>query len=235
MLFAAILISNVILAQRQTNTFNNKDKAQQYNNTGSGKQTINNYFYFTINNKYDSHLSSKDNAINATRGFFKTVKIDASSTAWLMFGQMLMSGAVHGDIGFGSDPISPILVKKINGKLNISAIIRDSKGDEIASISGNNWEITNSQNIEYNNDSKGLEIMTGKRVIFQLNIVKDTVICYGMFCSENGTCLYADSTGNLYSPIKNTALTQRFILPPSLIIKPLFKYPRFKYLGVRNK
>ena len=234
-LFALLPITNRIFAQQKQNTFNNKDKAQQNNNTGSGKQSINNYSYFTINNNNNNRLSSKDNAINATTGFFKTVKIDRTSNGWLKFGGVLMTKVVHGNIGFGSDPISPILVKKLNSKLNISAIIRDSNGDEIASISGNTWQITNSQNIQYNNDSKGLEIITGRRVIFQLNIVKDTVICYGMFCSEEGICIYADSTGNVYTPIKNIRLTQRFVLPPGLIIRPLFKYPRFKYLGVRDK
>jgi len=201
-------------------------------NNVKGNQTINNYYY-TINNNYNSRLSGKDNAINATRGFFKRIKDTTSHPPFVKFGGFAGHSNQH-IIVFGDNPVDPINVNKVKGQIKIDVVLRDSNGDEYARIDGDSWEISNINNIEYNNDSSAFEIRSGKRVLFQIEIIKDTVFCYGMLCSENGSCIYGYQDSHVATPVSPIKPSQRFVLPPDLILQPIFRYPRFEYLGVRD-
>ncbi len=231
-IFVMLLITKLTFPQ-QRKTFISKDSSKQYNNTGSGQQVINNNYY-TMNNNYNYQLTPKENAINATRGFFKKRKDTSSKSPVIVLGTETFHD-VYIDAGSRSEPKEQINAYRVKGQILINAVIRDSKGDEVAHITGNTWEITNTQSIEYNNDENGLEIRSGKDVIFQINITKDTVFCYGMLCNDKGQCSYYAPNEPFTTPFKIQDATQRFVLPDDYDIPPLFEYPRFENLGVRAK
>ncbi|MBC7391041.1 MAG: hypothetical protein H7329_17680 [Opitutaceae bacterium] len=136
---------------------------------------------------------------------------------------------------FGGEPVHVLRVMRHNKQYQVSIRIRDSKGDEIANVLGRTWQITNTDAIEYNNDDSGFEIRTSGRVIFQLDIRNSVVHCNGMFCTGNGSCNFIMPASPIsWPPIKREG-PQRFNLPNEFVIKPLFMYPRSKFLGVRYK
>jgi hypothetical protein len=53
-----------------------------------------------------------------------------------------------------------------------------------------------------------------------------------MICSESGSGMFCyKGVTNWFNKLSGT---QRFIVPPDVDIKPIFKYPRRDYLGVRD-
>lgn len=197
-------------------------------NNAQGKQVIN---YYTINNFNNRKAASKERSVLDTRGYFKLIKDMTAPQPYIRLGGMISHNNKQ-SFSLQNDPLAPVDARRVAGLMKIEAIIRDSKGDEFARITGDTWEISNTQNIEYNNDASGFEIRTGKRVIFQMNIVKDTVSVNGMICSEYGACMFCNQGTTFMGPKYQE--TQRFILPSNFIVQPLFKYPRFQYLGVRE-
>lgn len=192
-----------------------------------GNPTINIY-YTTPPTKGEK----RQKQIDATVGYFSKIKDTTSSFPFFRIGSNTSMGNSEGDISI-AEPIDPIRVVKRKGQILIFATVRDSKGDPLARLSGNSWEISNKAGIEYNNDGSGFEITAGERVVFQINIIKDTVFYYGMMCGENGQCTYLGPRLP-YIPVRKMQGTQRFILPNDFLLTPLFKYPRYKYLGVRE-
>lgn len=177
--------------------------------------------------------NDREKRITAIHGTFKDLKMYANKPTLIIGGSergIKFQNNEH-DISFG-EPIDPIKLTKTKGEIYLNAFIRDSKGDPIAMLFERGWEIINTEGIEYNNDETAFEIISGGRVIFQIQLSRDTVYCYGMICSEGGRCLFSDPKNGVV-PLPKLQGTQRFILPTDFILPPLFKYPRFQYLGVR--
>lgn len=129
----------------------------------------------------------------------------------------------------------PIDAYPKNGQLSLYADIRDSKGDMIASIRGREWKIDNDIGIDYNNDDSAFEVVTSDdRVVFQIVLKRDTVLCNGMICSEYGRCIFFDDGKGMYQDTSSKPLPQRFVLPVDYDRPSIFKYPRYRYLHVRN-
>jgi len=133
---------------------------------------------------------------------------------------------------FNNTQKDPVTITVENDQIQIEAYIRDSKGDSYAEIHGRTWEITNSGNIDYNNDKTAFEIMYAGRVLFQIELKPDTVSYKGLICSDYGQCQFYDDSGFSVMQGKDPG-TQRFILPYNYNLDPIFKYPRFQYLGRR--
>jgi len=212
-----------------------KDYKNDYSNKRFGKAFLVLRLVFICLTGYyvveDFIEGRREKEIVALRGQFGNQKDAISEYPTLRLGGINSTGNVHA-VTFG-DVVDPINISKEENQIQLNAYIRDSKGDPYATIIGRNWEITNPVGIEYNNDECGLEIMTGGRVIFQLDLVEDTAIVNGMICSQygNGFFMY----NHLTSGFPKLNGTQRFILPADIDITPIFKYPRVSFLGVRAK
>jgi hypothetical protein len=184
--------------------------------------------YFVISELINNE---KEKKISATHGEFGDQKDANSSFPVLTIGGASGAGNVH-NLTFAGDPVDPINIKEENGQISLSANIRDSKGDIYAIISGRTWEVNNLNSIDYNNDDSAFEIITGGRVVFQVDLKINHAIVNGMICSESGFCTFGYQEKLDILPKQEG--TQRFILPSQIDIKPIFKYPRSKYLGVRE-
>lgn len=174
--------------------------------------------------------NQRENKIAALRGDFGNQKDSESRFPTLKIGSSIFNNNGAGDFTFGT-PVPPIKIATANEQLLVFADIRDSKGDVFASISGRTWEIKDPANIEYNNDETAFEIISGGRVVFQIQLKKDTVLYNGLLCSESGGCYYINNA--VMMRMGKVEGTQRFILPADLDIAPIFRYPRYRNLGVR--
>lgn len=179
--------------------------------------------------EYSSQKSQK--AILATNGKFKSLKMSID-TPVLSFGNHDFFGNEK-NFDFGG-PVEPMKLEKVNNEIYLNGHIRDSKGDVIANLFERGWEVTNTNGIDYNNDKTAFEIVTGGRVVFQIRLTRDTVYYNGMLCDEGGWCIFLDPISG-FTTLPKLQGTQRFILPNDFLLKPIFKYPRFRYCGVREK
>src|SRR6266536_458806 len=183
--------------------------------------------------------------INATHGEFGKQK-----DAFIKSPIMVLGNNINQDVGnhFGEDsnlhsfyPIGfgeylrPMEIWTENNQIMINAYIKDSKGDMVATIIDRVWDISDrSGDIDYNNDDSAFEVVSkDDRVIFQIELKKDKVYLNGIVCSEKGNCTYFDrKKGWIINSTPNAR--QRFIFPNQELSKPLFKYPRYQYLSIRD-
>jgi hypothetical protein len=176
-----------------------------------------------------------DEKVNAKIGNFGKQKDCLIQNPVIVAGKMVMENNAYFGIGVNGLNVNPLNVEQKNKQLSIIAYIRDSKGDMIATIAGRTWEIVNSQGIDYNNDDSAFEIVTlDGRLIFQIQLQTNVIICQGMICSEYGYCVFLDNINGVFYPGKKSDAPQRFVLPERSVTETIFKYPRYKYLGVRN-
>jgi hypothetical protein len=122
-----------------------------------------------------------------------------------------------------------------NGKLVINAVCRDLSGKVIAKIIQNEWTLY-SNDYEYNNDDNAFELVIKgeQQAIFQIDLQKDVVHVAGLFVDESadGFFICENPKGDdalIITMDKNSPKGQ--FVP----IKPIFKYPRERYLGIRVK
>jgi hypothetical protein len=138
-----------------------------------------------------------------------------------------------------------------NGILQVNAIIRDAETEVIAVISENTWKIFD-DNYEYNNDECAFELVTkgDRSVVMHIQFEKGRVFMEGHFSSEKESAFIYPAPNAVVDgkPIGDQVLMllQDSAEPYSEeyrksvkdhlkknLIKPIFKYPREKYLGVR--
>lgn len=175
--------------------------------------------------------SKTKDLIDAKHGQFGAQKDAMHPFPFMILGGMGSFGNIH-VLTFMDNRIDPINIATKDQQIQLVAYIRDSKGDVYATLHERTWEITNPNNIEYNNDDSALEITTGGRVVFQIFLKVDTVFVNGMICDESGNGIFCYN--KMTETFGKLTGTQRFILPFDVDIKPIFKYPRFEYLGIRN-
>lgn len=143
----------------------------------------------------------------------------------------------HG-IPFSIDDEIPLRVYINNNRLNVYAIIRSPKGEPVAVINDNTWTLF-SDEYEYNNDKSGFELVTKgeRKVYFQIQIKHNMeVVVIGNLLHKDGFGLKIDE--NVENEQGGTIMRKVMEFSPEfdyqLKAKPIFKYPRGKYLGVRN-
>ena len=142
-----------------------------------------------------------------------------------------------GVVDFGGYPnLLKLYVK--NQRLVINMIIRDTSGNPIIAIYQNTWTIYQN-GYEYNYDNHAIEIVTkGERKVFcSVELRKGTVHLLGAFISPPddtlrkkglvGLYLFEEEKYSIVAPIYHLNLYG------NEKVKPLFKYPKEKYLGVR--
>jgi hypothetical protein len=110
-----------------------------------------------------------------------------------------------------------------DGKLVVSATIRDTSKAHVAIIEDNIWKVYDRDKFEYNNDDAGFEVITNgdRKVLFQINLIGDTAVFRGLLMSDSVGLYFLDSLGH------SAAL--KIILPSKAKIpntKRIFKYPR---------
>ncbi|MGD0710433.1 MAG: hypothetical protein ABR968_04570 [Bacteroidales bacterium] len=133
----------------------------------------------------------------------------------------------------------PIKVYVKNNKLFVSTIIRDRKGDIVAALYENEWEMVKKE-YDYNNDETAFEVVTkgDRKVYFHIELKNGIACIVGLLLNENGRGVYICNNmthgviGSLIVTVAQDSGNYHFRLPDN--IKPIFKYPRAKYFGVRE-
>lgn len=126
----------------------------------------------------------------------------------------------------GNQPL--ISMNLENGKLSISAIIRDLNGQIIAELVNNEWQINEHNMFDRNYNDSAIEVKdkTGK-VVLQAAHFGDTIFFAGILHCKNGR------TVSLHPIQKGEAVME--LIPPGkesdYQINPIFKYPSDRYFG----
>lgn len=138
----------------------------------------------------------------------------------------------HGEVKWqmGNETLFRLYVK--NNKLIFYGIIRDKDGEVIAGVYDNEWEIFKT-GYEYNSDDHGFEVVVaGERTVFFQIDLKDSIAhISGFIFNNDGNGIYVCAAPNGGSFL--TTLKKDEYFEPTYI-KPIFKYPREKYLGLRD-
>jgi hypothetical protein len=141
------------------------------------------------------------------------------------------------------NPIMKIYAK--DNKVYINAILSDYKRNIIAVISDNTWKIFD-DNYEYNNDDNAFEIVTkgDRKVFMHVEFKNGYAYIQGFFMAEKtGVYIALDDNNDPFMNViygaknKRNDDQARDIYLLNMLdnkIKPIFKYPREKYLGIRN-
>src|ERR1035437_1776419 len=139
----------------------------------------------------------------------------------------------NGVLGINNLDLLKLFIK--NDKLYIDVVIRDSNGEPILAIYENEWEKYN-DSYEFNNDVRAVELVTKgeRKVFFHVELIKGSARIEGVLLTENKDGIYIfDKDTTAYGAGFTIFENGRYKLLNSDIIKPLFKYPRDKYLGLR--
>ena len=128
-------------------------------------------------------------------------------------------------IAFGSDKID---VWTEEGKLKVSATVRDKDGKIIAIIKGNEWTVPpQAQIVDKNFDDNAFEVIDAyNRVVMQVSMVGECALLSGVFYKEDGSAAIVANGGVYIAPPGESI--------PYDILKPIFLYPSDRHLGERN-
>jgi hypothetical protein len=117
----------------------------------------------------------------------------------------------------------------VDGKLVVSAEVRDETGNVIAVLSDNEWKVNPSRSFDRNYTADSLEVVNQKnQVVFQLQMLPSSLRLQARFFDRDGNEVIIrslpDGTGQIV------------VRPPSnpgedAPITPLFKYPSDQHLG----
>ncbi len=132
-----------------------------------------------------------------------------------------------------------------NSELFLNIVIRNEKGEIIATIDGHTWKMYKG-GYDYNNDDKGFEIVTpDKRVVFQIFLRENIVVIRGLLMFDDKSGLYIEDAPkeghknkldleNGYTVIALPVRTEKvqFAIPTQ--VPKLSKYPRETNYGVRD-
>jgi hypothetical protein len=129
---------------------------------------------------------------------------------------------------FLKDGDSPIFSMRLkDGKLLVTTTIRDSKGDIIAELQDNEWQVNKANIFDRNYTDDALEVrdQSGK-VTLQVVHFGDTIHLAGIFRCRSGW-------SNIFCPVPEGAVID--IKPPDVepehSIKPIFEYPSERHFG----
>lgn len=136
------------------------------------------------------------------------------------------------DSEWGRFDVNPVQDWCAEDQIHMNVTIRNSIGDEIGNIKGRDWEITDRAGIDYNNDDSAFEIISANKVVFQMQIKRDTIIVKGMVATAVGYPIYFDNNGHRSLPPFGGM--QRYLIPEGVSVSKIFKYPRRNNLGERN-
>ena len=193
--------------------------------------------YFTI---YDFNEQTQEGRIKSTFGEIKSKKESKMDDLSL---RVRGTGVI-----FNPKNGIPFMFEKTNdffqviryeNRLYLKANVRDGSGKLIANIDGSFWKIYNDL-YDYNYDETAFEVVTpDKRVVFQVELQGDYVDFCGLMIDEerNGLYFFPPSPHDIgkqgYSGMK-VIHGDKFNIPANLI-RPIFKYPREKFLSVRTE
>jgi hypothetical protein len=118
-----------------------------------------------------------------------------------------------------------------NQQLEVSMLIRDSKGYVVASIERNEWKVAPPPKIFDRNFSKDiLEIINDKgQVVLQVRALKNAIQLNGIFYGANGY-------GMAVYPVHKESVKIRMVMlgpdsNPDIRMDPIFRYPSELHLG----
>lgn len=180
----------------------------------------------------------KDKLLERVNASFGEVKASQDSK-----GVMVKIGVRNKSFYYmGKKPIlyvdnEPILTFDIiDEKLVLSTIIRNKKGEPIAVIDKNEWTMYD-YSYEYNNDDTSFEIVSkgDRRVYFQFEMQGEGVAISGFLINKFGEGTFFFSEPDGHGVLKRVEKDIDFEYPSINIDKPIFKYPREKYLGIRER
>jgi hypothetical protein len=126
-----------------------------------------------------------------------------------------------------------------NNSLHLTTVIRNLEGKAIASVVDNEWEkIKLAEGFDFNNDNSGFEIIEkgDRNVIFQIDLRNGVAYFSGFIIDSDGSgiCLTKLAGSTIYNTAIVRVVPGTKVAYPKTHIKPLFKYPRERYLGIRN-
>jgi hypothetical protein len=131
-------------------------------------------------------------------------------------------------------PLFKVMVEA--NKLFVYVVIRQAKDDVLAVIEKNVWTVFDND-FEYNNDDEGFELVTkgDRKVFFQIFLNKGYASLSGILMDKKGVgiALYPsiDQEGGMYSNLTVPGCVEAVYKSTPR----LFKYPRSKFLGIRDK
>jgi hypothetical protein len=127
-----------------------------------------------------------------------------------------------------------LVVERIEGKLQISTVIRDSKGKTIGRIRRNEWEVFPAAwDRNYNEDALEIKNSLGE-VVFQARIVGDVLQLQGEWYARNGTgarLVQVPDYPGVGAQLELSDERGVFSRKPRIKIRELFKYPSRDFFG----
>lgn len=139
----------------------------------------------------------------------------------------------NGDFIVKDEPYFKFYVK--NGKLHVNIVVRDSTGNPMIAVYDNEWEKYDDA-YEFNYDETALEFVTkGDRdVFFHLEFKKGILHVEGLLYrrAKTGVLLFDNGTGSAFS--SGLLIIDEKTKITNYPRKRLFKYPKERYLGVRE-
>ena len=180
-------------------------------------------------NQYQN--DKREEKINSTYGDLKSeyTQYPAVGIGFTIDAAKIITGA-DGVFSIADIRVFKAYVK--NNKLYVDMVIRDSLGNPIITIQGNEW--TKYQDAyEFNNDDNALELVTkgDRNVLFHLKLVNGIVYIEGTFYVgvNKGFNFF---TGNKWDGFQ---MLGPGVYPNNEKMRRIFKYPRERYLGVREE
>ena len=149
------------------------------------------------------------------------------------------SGAIFAYAGKPGEPLfnffdsSHLIVTKDNGRIKVSTVIYDSKGDLVAELVNNEWSVNNNTLFDRNFSENELEVKdsTGD-IILQVRAIEDRIQLQAKFYGPNGQGV---AFGKGFDEKGNPGGIMEIIGPkhPELKLKihPIFKYPSELHIG----
>jgi hypothetical protein len=133
-------------------------------------------------------------------------------------------------------PVIKLLIKK--DKLLVSTIIRKFDGKAIAGIYQNQWEMFDNKDYDYNNDETAFEVVTkpDRNLYFQVELKDGVAGISGFLLNDKGegVFLLTNASTKTGGWIKGVNPEQEFKFQQTMD-RPIFKYPRKRFVGVREK
>jgi hypothetical protein len=178
--------------------------------------------------KVNARIGDIQDIQNDETVFFPKLQIGNNGTAFILGKNVLQFNPVK----------NPLLLYVKNNRLIFTAIIYDEKGNAIAVIDNNIWKLYDNK-FEYNNDDNSLELVRygDRKVFFQIDLRKGIAHFSGyIFDKDRNGFYFAEDTTIRHGAIMSligpgyTSQSAQEYAP----IIPLFKYPRERFLGVRN-
>ncbi len=144
-----------------------------------------------------------------------------------------------------NDPL--ISVHKFNDKLFVSAVIRNTKGEIVARLDDNEWQLNSKNYYDRNFNQKAIEVVDHSgNVVLQVVDLGDIIHFAGIFHRKDGTPFALIPVGE-FGALMKVGVEDRFVILSSAYvyrnpnipapkfrnpkITPIFEYPSVDHLG----